>query len=427
LALEAIPKMPFDRPATPEAEQAVELVIWRFPLHRFRHRKYVSSAKFDPSGRRIVTASASSSDRTAVIWDANTGGMIATLKGHEGGVGRTEFSPDGARVVTASYDGTARIWNTATGAELVRLPVPGQEPKGWEPRRVMWARFSPDGSRILTLSEGQTVRIWDAITGRCLLRFPVDKAWDAAFDPQGKAVLVASGEDETVILFEAISGRVIRRYPCEREPDRVAFSPDGTRIAAGTFNGPINVWNTGDPQDRFLLLSPGDYSSIVHLGFSPDGKYLATSGNDYTTRLWDMRERKQIAFLQRGSYVSTIVFSSDGVRVVTASQDKMARILQVPSGAEIARLDLHTDIVQNAEFSPDGTQVVTASDDGTAILWNFVPTNDLVHQLCSRTVPGDRTLSMEARRRLKLSGIVRDPCDATYYGLNQLWAGFRSK
>ncbi len=66
----------------------------------------------------MVTASA---DKTARLWDAETGAELALLKGHEGWVRHAAFSPDGRRVVTASWDNTARLWDAETGEELALL------------------------------------------------------------------------------------------------------------------------------------------------------------------------------------------------------------------------------------------------------------------------------------------------------------------
>ena len=74
------------------------------------------SAAFSPDGKRIVTAS---SDKTARLWDAETGKQIGEpLKGHTASVSSAAFSPDGKRIVTASEDKTARLWDAATGKQI---------------------------------------------------------------------------------------------------------------------------------------------------------------------------------------------------------------------------------------------------------------------------------------------------------------------
>src|SRR5262249_53240987 len=77
------------------------------------HGQAITRAAFSPDGKRVVTAS---EDKTAAGWHAETGGLIAELRGHADAVNGAAFSPDGTRVATASKDGTARIWDAETGA-----------------------------------------------------------------------------------------------------------------------------------------------------------------------------------------------------------------------------------------------------------------------------------------------------------------------
>ena len=81
----------------------------------------LTEARFASDSRRLVTASY---DRTARIWDAQTGQTLTLLRGHSAFVNGATFSPDGQRVATASGDGTVRIWDAQTG-ELVRPKDPG--------------------------------------------------------------------------------------------------------------------------------------------------------------------------------------------------------------------------------------------------------------------------------------------------------------
>ena len=94
-----------------------------------------------------------SHDKTARLWDAETGTEIAVLKGHQSTVSMAAFSPDGRRVATASFDNTARLWDAETGTEIAVL-------KGHQSTESM-AVFSPDGQRVATASEDKTARLWD--------------------------------------------------------------------------------------------------------------------------------------------------------------------------------------------------------------------------------------------------------------------------
>jgi len=77
-----------------------------------RHEGAVNTANFSTDGRRVVTASA---DRTARVWDAESGKSVSEPMRHEGAVNTANFSTDGRRVVTASADRTARVWDAESG------------------------------------------------------------------------------------------------------------------------------------------------------------------------------------------------------------------------------------------------------------------------------------------------------------------------
>jgi WD40 repeat protein len=92
-------------------------------------------------------------------------------------------------------------------------------------------------------------------------------------------------------------------------------------------------------------------------------------------------------------------FSPDGARVVTASQDRTARIWDAASGREIAILRGHDNWVVHAAFSPDGSRAITASRDKTARVWNGHPpvvgVPDLVTQACQRLLGPLSTLTRD--------------------------------
>ena len=114
---------------------------------QMRHAGAVLQAAFSPDGTRIVTAS---QDGTARLWDAASGAPVSATLKHDGWVNHAAFSPDGTRIVSASRDGTARVWDAASGA-----PV-GAALK--HDSVVYHAAFSPDGTRIVTASGDRTDR-----------------------------------------------------------------------------------------------------------------------------------------------------------------------------------------------------------------------------------------------------------------------------
>ncbi|MGH3978198.1 MAG: WD40 repeat domain-containing protein, partial [Pseudonocardiaceae bacterium] len=110
------------------------------------------------------------------------------------------------------------------------------------------------------------------------------------------------------------------------------------------------------------LAHDGSVWSVV---FSPDGSRVATASDDGTARVFDAVSGAEQARLAHDGWVRAVVFSPDGSRVATASDDGTARVFDAVSGVEQARL-AHDGSVNAVVFSPDGSQVATASDDGTA-------------------------------------------------------------
>jgi WD40 repeat protein len=109
----------------------------------------VCQAAYSPDGKRVVTVS---DDKTARLWDADSGKELFVLRGHQNGVGQGAFSPDGKLVATASYDRTARLWDAATGQQVATL-------KGHK-YTVSGLLFSPDGQWLVTIADNSQARLW---------------------------------------------------------------------------------------------------------------------------------------------------------------------------------------------------------------------------------------------------------------------------
>ena len=159
------------------------------------HRGAITDVAFSPDGKRVGT---SSRDKTARVWDAESGALLDRLVGHEDDVTSVAFSPDGRHVLTASRDHNPRLWNAATGATTQVLRRHSGEVKD--------ATFSPDGRWILTAGPA-TVLLWRPGVEEPILPYgfgghepPISSA---VFDPTSRYVLTA-GADGTVRRAECV-------------------------------------------------------------------------------------------------------------------------------------------------------------------------------------------------------------------------------
>jgi WD40 repeat protein len=332
---------------------------WEVPTLVLRHDAAVDSAQFSLDGKRIVTAS---EDKTARVWDAQTGQPLTEPLKHEGWVGSAQFSPDGKRIVTASLR-TARVWDAQTGQPLTG-PL---KHEGW----VDSAQFSPDGRRIVTASHDWTARVWDAQTGQPLTGpLEHDAAVDSAqFSPDGKRIVTAS-LDGTARVWDAQTGQPLTE-PLKHEGwvGSAQFSPDGKRIVTASLDRTARVW---DAQIGQLLTEPLKHEGWVRsVQFSPDGKRVVTASSDKTARVWDAQTGQPLTGpLKHDAAVDSAQFSPDGKRIVTASQDKTAQVWDAQTGQPLTGPLKHDEQVNSAQFSADGKRVVTASSDKTARVWD---------------------------------------------------------
>lgn len=194
---------------------------------------------WSPNGKYI----ASGGNDTVQVWDAMTGQLQA--KYGNGGVMSLAWSPDGAYVATGGDAPTVQVWNAMTGKLLLTYRGHSAHVIG-----VIW---SPDGKYIASASNDHTVQVWDAMTGTRRLTYraeangnPISPAWS----PNGKYIVVSEFRESTpevnksdVEVFDATTGKLILTYRGHSSLVwSLAWSPDGTRIASGSEDGTVQIW-----------------------------------------------------------------------------------------------------------------------------------------------------------------------------------------
>ncbi len=161
----------------------------------------------------------------------------------------------------------------------------------------------------------------------------------------------------------------------------IAISPDSTRIASGSYDNTIKIWDAASGDEVATL--HGHEASLRCVAFSPDATRVASGAQDKLIKLWDAASGEEIATLSgHEDNVMSVAFSRDGMQLASGSSDNTIKLWDVASGDEIATLHGHEKTVRSIVFSPDGTQMASGSIDTTIKLWD-AETGDVI-----ATLPG---------------------------------------
>jgi WD40 repeat protein len=302
------------------------------------------------------------------LWDVATGGEILKLQGYGGGQKSMAFSPDGKVVAVAPEKHVVQIRESATGKPIRTL----RGPAAW----ISVLGFSPDGRILAAVDETDIVHVWDVSRGKRTrtLQAAGPKTASLAFSPDGKQLAVWS--PYAGALWEAETGKQIAKIEETSRQEGVKpvdffFSPQVGALAAtaGSRKKGFQLWDVAS--GRTLVQSDeGGGFSIPYLTLSPDGKMLAAAwygkqgGGGYNRlRLWSLGTGKALFAVETG--VRRAVFAPDGKTLATYTYgDTSIRLWDVATGKERLTLPGHRGRVDVVAFSPDGKTVATGSGWG---------------------------------------------------------------
>ena len=199
------------------------------------HSDCIYAAAFSPDAKTLATASY---DKLIKLWDVATGKEIRTLKDHIDAIYALAFTPDGKRLISASADRSVKVWNPATGERLYTISEPTDG--------LSALAISPKGDLVAAGGLDKTIRIWQLGEKNATLKASLIAHEDAilqlAWSPDGKT-LVSSSADRTIKVFSVPDLKEMKDIPKQSDwVTALRFSPDGSRVAAGRFDGSLQFY-----------------------------------------------------------------------------------------------------------------------------------------------------------------------------------------
>lgn len=338
-----------------------------FSMAHERTDEHISGAIFSPDGSMIATIGW---DGTARVWDAHTGAARFPPLQIETRSDGVAFSPDGSVLATGSSNGAVRLWSTGTGQQI------GETYHAGEFAATRIAGFSPDGSRVFVWSLWAGAAILDAATGAEMVRpdTPVNP-WPGIVecmlspDRRHAAACLADG---SIMRWDTTTGAQVGKiHTVGRNITTMAYSDDGTRLAAGCQAGMVWAW---DMTADVPIGGWNDDGNLVNaVDWAGDNQRLLVSLNNGEVRVLDLLERAdpahRVSVFNTGEFGVRARFITPDTRYVASFNDA-AWVVSAVTGRVISGPMAHGGSARDAVANADSTRVLTWSGDGTARLWD---------------------------------------------------------
>jgi WD40 repeat protein len=377
-------------------------------IAQLQHVSAVTHMAFSPDEKYLATTSYVGQEQDVkdrvgkvTIWESSGGKAVSSVQ-HEQGVETLSFTRDGNNLLTGSSDDTARLWDAASGEQLLRIE---------QGSTVNTAGFLKVGdySYIVTAGGDGMLRMWVAGTPTMewmrLEESPQSLAYAQTADGQYVVAISRNLNDDVAVgpheyrrdvrVWSVASVQAQLRLQHDHNVGGIRFSPDSRHLATFDFQEPTSQVTQATTETEAAVEYTGSGSGsasvwdvvthkrlshmphpcmVLSVQYDATGKYLASACADGIARVWDAQSGKQVAALEREGWAIEIAFSPDGRYLAVSSGDPallggeqgdaLITLWEWQTGKEMWQM--HNGYLMSAlDYSPDGKQLAVGGYDGT--------------------------------------------------------------
>ena len=233
--------------------------------------------------------------------------------------------------------------------------------------------FFPDGCRLVAGTDAGSLHLWNFQSSS-----PSDEQWHAhsrrihavAVAHDGSKIASGSQDKHVNIWDPEDHTSPVMSWTCSAAVRSLSWHQDHQYLVVGLDDGKIQMINTSVNDKNLCSWISTDHLSVWCVIHSPDGTYLASAGSDGSVSVWDSMLREKIAgpFTHNGP-VYSICWNDDGTQVVSASEDKTLKVWHATTGELMSTLCGHDDQVFTVTVSSHQGLLASGAGDGSVQLW----------------------------------------------------------